>query len=456
MSKNSVVFLILTLVIVVVWFRSLFNFFAQDDFILINNFSQNSFLVDLQNVFGPPEVTHWRPIHNLFFLITGNLFGKFYPAYHVVILLIHTLCAFMVFLVFGKLFKNNISGFFASVVYATHPLHFTSLFWISGGAVNIGFLFFSLSLYLFIIKRKLGAFLFYFLSLLATEAIVVGILIFVATSVFLKRIDSHVLSAVVLSSSLKDSLHPRLKSRNFSLGIKSDFSFLSALFALTVLFSGVKLLFFTPPDTLNVYVLEISQRTIFTFRFYLLRILGFVEGQGKSLFSLALISYLFVICLIYIRGFRNKDDLRTFIFLCFITVVGLFPFVLIPSHLGAHYMVISAFGLSGIIGFAVQKLKSSHLVSLALLFLIIATYGQTLAMKNSWVIARSIVAKEAIKNVKDKNLPSGSMLIFDGANNASSQDQYISLGTGKAIDFWFREKNYKYCFVEFENCPELP
>ena len=81
MKKEFLVFLILLFFIFFVYQPAFLNFFAQDDFILINQFSQNNIWQDLKNVFGPPQVTHWRPIHNLYFFVAGNLFSENY-AHH--------------------------------------------------------------------------------------------------------------------------------------------------------------------------------------------------------------------------------------------------------------------------------------------------------------------------------------------------------------------------------------
>jgi hypothetical protein len=75
-KKDLIIFAILSIFIIIIWWPAFFNFFAQDDFILINHFSVNNFLHDIKNVFGAPTVTHWRPIHNLYFFVTGNIFGK--------------------------------------------------------------------------------------------------------------------------------------------------------------------------------------------------------------------------------------------------------------------------------------------------------------------------------------------------------------------------------------------
>src|SRR3990167_11011414 len=92
------------------FYKSLDVFFVQDDFILINYFAENNLLTDLKNVFAYPSVSHWRPLHNLYFLISGNLFGRFYPGYHAFALIIHTASAFMISKVLRLLIKNvNVS-----------------------------------------------------------------------------------------------------------------------------------------------------------------------------------------------------------------------------------------------------------------------------------------------------------------------------------------------------------
>src|SRR3990167_11117674 len=103
------------------FYKSLDVFFVQDDFILINYFAENNLLADLKNVFAYPSVSHWRPFHNLYFLISGNLFGKFYPGYHALTLMIHIASAFMIFKVLRLLTKNANASLLGTLVYALHP-----------------------------------------------------------------------------------------------------------------------------------------------------------------------------------------------------------------------------------------------------------------------------------------------------------------------------------------------
>ena len=182
--ENIFVFILLFTLSFSFFYKSLNVFFVQDDFILIDYFSQNSLFKDLINVLRYQSVTHWRPLYNLYFLISGNLLGKFYPGYHSFTLMIHATLAFMIFKVLKLLTKNAKASILAAIIYTVHPSHFVSIFWISGSATTIGFLFLVSSFYLYLKNQKKWALVIFALSLLASEAMVVGTVIF-ATYEFL-------------------------------------------------------------------------------------------------------------------------------------------------------------------------------------------------------------------------------------------------------------------------------
>lgn len=421
--KTSFLFVFLFLLVMLVYGKVLIVFFAQDDFLLINNFSQNSLTVDLKKALGTPQVTHWRPFHNLFFLITGNLFTKFYIGYHFTVVLIHVFTALLTFKIFANLLNDKRSGLIASALYAVHPAHFTSLTWISGSAVNIGFLFLTLSIAGFIRGKKLSTSLFYFLSLLASESMVAGLFILALVSLFRKR-------------------------------LKKNYKVLVYLFAITFIFISFRFLFFTPSETFDVYRIDFSS-FISSSKYYLLRILGFAEGQGRDHVSFALGLWLLIIFFFCLKKAVEKNNYRDFLFSASLILVGLFPFVLIPQHLSAHYTVISVFGFSGFVGISIKHLKRKYVVFLLMFFTAISFFSVGKMTETSWVIKRANIAEEILRKIEIENYPSRSILIFDDTALASSSEQYFSLGTGKALDFWFGEKNYSYCFEAFENCDDF-
>src|SRR3990167_2605181 len=228
------------------FYKSLDVFFVQDDFILINYFAENNLLTDLKNVFAYPSVSHWRPLHNLYFLISGNLFGRFWRAYHAFALIIHIAATFMIFKVLKLLTKNANASLLGIIVYALHPSHFVSIFWISGSATTIGFLFLISSFYLYLKNQKSLALVLFGLSFLASEAMVVGAAIFPGSEFLVKR-------------------------------KKMERLFLLKVISISLGFLLLRFLFLTQEATFRTYTIEISQGTIAAFRYYFLRTLGFAE-----------------------------------------------------------------------------------------------------------------------------------------------------------------------------------
>ena len=411
--------LFLGLLTCLVYFKAFNVFFAQDDFILINQFSQNGILKDIVNVFGPPEVTHWRPMHNLYFLITGNIFSTNFLGYHLISLVLHIISAFFVFKICLKILHKRGASFFCSLIYAISPVHFVSLFWISGNATSIAFLFFIISFYLFLEKRPI-ALVFYFLSLLASEAFFFGSLVFLAWNYIFQK--KH--------------------------NIMSMVSVIGAF-----VFIIVKLLFFTPPSTFDAYQIDTSFNIIWTIKYYLLRIFGFAEASGDLGASLILVLILIYVFYLLLKSFKEQRDI--IIFCLVVTIDGLFPFILLKNHASANYMNLSLFGFSLLCAIAYLKLgHKTKLIMIAVLTFLF-TYGVNLTYNNSWVIKRSLLAKAYIEKIKEDNVFDNSRILFAG-DDLKMSEAYYALGGGEAFRFFFRGKNYKACFDVFENCSILP
>lgn len=420
-KKEIVVILLIFLATTIFWRGAFFNFFAQDDFILASQFSQNDLLSDLVNVFGKPEVTHWRPMHNFYFFVAGNLFGRAHYLYHTLTLFVHVGTSFLIYKILVKIWRSFYPAFGASLIYAIHPAHFVAIYWISGSAVNIGFFFLLLSFYLYLKGLKFVSLPLYFLALLGSEAMVAGASLFVLSS-FLGK------------------------------GLKFDGKFLLAISVTTLVFLMVKLAY-TSSATLTIYRPEISSGTFFALYYYILRILGFAETSGDLVLSALLVIFLlFVIrrVLIYIRelvsrGLEIRWD-REKLILPLSSFAGLFPFVLLPTHLSPHYMVLPIFGFSQLLALGLCRFSKMLVTCGLLLFALISLLNIEVTGKNHWVVERGNLARGYLQDLEEKNLESGSTIVVN------SKEEYIALGTGKAIRFWFPDNNYKTCFAEFENC----
>lgn len=417
MKRDLIIFVLLSVLIFAVWHQSLFNFFAQDDFIFINHFSQNSFWQDIKNVFGPPQVTHWRPFHNLYFLIGGNLFGKNFIGYHLLTFAIYIATSFFVFKISQILTKSNTAAVSTALFYSVHPAHFVSIFWIAGSATAIGFLFLVASFWSFIKGQKLLSLILFAFALLASEAMVSGVVVFAFWIIAKKQ--------------------------------KRDFRFLSALILTGLALVGTKLIF-TSAEAFEIYRIEISTKVIEALRYYILRILGFAEISGDKLTSIGLLIFWASVI-----GFEKKIFLKNFKQLLLpvtAVTVGMFPFILIPSHLSPHYMNISIWGLAMLFTTSIQQLKSRWSFAMVVIFTVVALSNIWLTMKNNWVTPRSNLARTYLKNIENNNPATGTTLVFADNDLSSSKEAYIALGTGEAIKFWFADKNYKTCFTAFEDC----
>ncbi len=445
-------FLIVPIVVFIVFAKSIGVFFAQDDFVLINQFSGSSILVDIERTFGKPVVTHWRPIHNLYFLITGNLFDRDFQLYHLLTFLIHIFGAFLVYKISLLILKNRYArpkgrdslifaqnslhprsedrGFFAqnkrgaiasSLFYAINPLHFVALTWISGNSTTIGFTFFVWSFYLYLQKKFSKSFVLFFVSVLASEAMIFTALIFLAWEIVNEK---------------------RIK----------NFVFMSLIGTLSLLITLLQFFVFKTSSVAD-YSIDISMKFFSTIKYYLIATLGFDGGLRTGKFSFLLDTWLVLLAMVVlIANVGKKEDRKLLLFFLFVSLVGLFPFVLIPNHLSPHYMSVSLFGLSMIVGFAFGRIKN-YLVILLLGYLFVVNFFVVSHMYQvSWVTQRATLAKTYIEKIYAENKAPGDTQIFDDNSISSSLNAYYALGMGNAVTFWFADKNYAVCFTAFDNC----
>lgn len=421
-------FLLLTLAVIFAFRNALFNFFTQDDFILINQFSQNNLVDDFKNAFGLPVVTHWRPVHNLYFLIAGNLFGKNIIGYHLLTISVHMIVGFLIYLIAKSVFKSEKIAFISSFLYLVNPSHFVTIFWISGSAGTIGLAFLASSFYVYLKSKHYLSLLLFVASLLTLESMVVGIALFFGYEILINR-----------------------KARNTL--------FLIQVTLLTLTFLALRYWFFTPQITFDFYKIEISTNTIGALKYYILRTIGFAEVSGDlkiSLTLLGLVAFIIVRRIVVLtRDKFKRSGLRLIGFYTLIIIVGFFPFILIPGHLSPHYVIISIWGFSTIMAIALEKARFGLMLLVILTYFVIAASSVVLTQNNNWVIEKSKISKYYLGKIEEKNLPKGSLLIFQDGSKYSSKEAYIALGTGEAIDFWFKDKKYSTCFAFFENCTSV-
>lgn len=418
--NKKVFFIFLFLAPLLFFNKSLTTFFTQDDFILISHFSQNGFGENLINVFGKPEVTHFRPIHNLFFMISGMFFEKNYIAYHLIVLLIHVISGFLIFEIVLKLLKRKSVAFASSFLYLINPSHFVSLNWISGSATVLGFTLFLTCFYLLLNGKKMFSVIFLFLSFLASEAMVTGAVIIILWVLLFEKFER-------------------------------EKKLLLTIIFVTIGFIFLRLSFLTPATTYEAYKTDFSLKILDISRYYILRTIGTGESDNLKVLKIFLAA-LVLLAALFLTRIKKKFDKKIIIFSLFVAFFGLFPFVLLPEHLSPNYMNLPIFGFALFLGVILNHIKKTLRFMLILLISIIYFLSISETYKDNWVIKNSIISKTYIEKVESLNLTNGSTLIFHDNYISDSKTAYILLGGGKAIDFWFKNNDFKPCFVFYQTC----
>lgn len=421
MKKDLLILIALTIVSTMI-FRSAFStFFAQDDFILIDHFSQNNFWQDFKNTASYPTVTHWRPLHSLYFLTAGNIFGKNYFGYHLLTFLVYLIGSFLVYKIATKIFKNGQIAFSAALIYLINPSHSVSLQWISGGATIIGSTFFFASFLAFLNKKTSWSVIFYILAFLASEAMVVGLAIFTAYVFLFGKWKNH-----------KDPL--------------------ISLYVVTFIFLTIRLGFLTSKETYKVYPVEISNKTFLALKYYLLRILGFAEVGNIAIIKIILSFWIAVLGILGLSKIKELIRIRRYlIFFATALIAGLFPFVLIPSHLSGHYMNLSIWGFAMSIAKVVKRMQVGYIF--LIIFAAVSFFSVSETLKNNWVTQRANLAHNLLVKIEMMDLPDNSTLVFNRWRDFDSKEIYVALGADKAIDFWLGKGKVKTCFTFISTCP---
>jgi tetratricopeptide (TPR) repeat protein len=169
------------------YFNCLQNEFVWDDEFLIQ---KNTYLRSFEYFpkmlasnstagFGGTD-NFYRPTQNIYYLLIYQAFGENKVAFHWGNIILHLLNALLLFAVLQGWSVSRGWAFATSLLWAVHPTHVEAISYISGTADPMGLLFFLLALWVFPLdkpnqhwKAWLGALLFFIISLLSKEAMIV-------------------------------------------------------------------------------------------------------------------------------------------------------------------------------------------------------------------------------------------------------------------------------------------
>ena len=135
-NSHLVAFAIIFLVTFSIYSNSLQGGFIWDDKGII--LDHTGYLEDWRNLFSAftkpffGETPFYRPLLIVSFIVDYQLWGSHPFGFHYTNILLHTINAFMVFLLAFTLFKDRYLSLFSSLLFATHPIQTEAVAWISG------------------------------------------------------------------------------------------------------------------------------------------------------------------------------------------------------------------------------------------------------------------------------------------------------------------------------------
>lgn len=379
----------------IVYANSLFNPFIGDDFgQLVNNPLVHS-LLGIPKLFfrgtfylgsaGAIEGNYYKPLMSVIFAAIYSLFGAHSFYYHLFQVSLHITNAILIFLLFKRYFRKNIS-FVLSLIFLVHPINAETVIYISD-LQDVLFVFFGLLALLVAERVKMtpkhllvvNALL--FLSLLSKESGILFFLIYIIRS-FLFDKKNYIKYTISLSTTLLIYL----ALRYISIGLHLNPTKVSP-----IMYESFTSRLIHIPSILSYYI-----KTFF-FPQKLVILQNWIINQVSfSSFFLPLISVaLFILILatlgVYIR-IKDRQNAKYFTFFSIWLLAGLALHAqIIPLNLtvSERWFYFPEIGLLALIGLAITKLKTSSDLFLfsSLLILVIVIFAlsaRTIARNSNW------------------------------------------------------------------------
>lgn len=126
------------------YFPSLDLYFAADDFFY------TSFLDIKQTFMFFPGLYHYSPVFWFLMYLMRTFSGLNPLPYHLLAVILHLLCIFLVYLLTLKLFKNTLSAFFCAILYAFFFSHYEVVYWVTGIDTSLLAVFYTGGLYAYL------------------------------------------------------------------------------------------------------------------------------------------------------------------------------------------------------------------------------------------------------------------------------------------------------------------
>ena len=330
------------------------------------------------------------------------LFGLQPFYYHVVVISSHLL----VIVIFNKLLLelklSRLVRLIALIIYALHSIHTVSLSWLAAYSFVLGPGLLLLSLTAYIKGKYVTSWLYYFLSLLATEVSLVFLL-------------------WMLGFHLVFRINPKWR-------VVMSFGFVSFLLI------WFRFYLFPTQQSTDLYKISVSLESIFVVKFYFYRLLGIPMLINQMPILIKMVTYLLggVFFSLLILGsiivFRKKTLLPYFLnFWILIALSGLVPFIVLPNHAAPHYLSYTLIGFSVLTGYLIvnaanffPKFKKLIIGIAVGLFVTLQVIGIEWTYQTHWIFKRAEMAQRLIREKKLEHTVGSEEYFSLGANAAKS------------------------------------
>lgn len=428
--SNFILISIVLCTVGVLFYRGLFNFYFQDDFIhltlgWINNRS------DLIKLIAPVTNFPYRPIAiQILSFIAVSIFNLNPLPSHLLLFILHGLNIVLLWTILSKLAFSKFPKFFTVFLYATSSVHFMLLYWWSIVYMLLGTTLMLLNILLFESIEKSYTFsklslffLIFFLMLITNEALIIFPLFIIAYSHILQKTQ---VKKLIIPSFLFSILFALLRLNIAQYPLSGDYRIGKAA---EVFKTGIWYFFrsLNLPEGIRMMT----------------------KGSYISVFLL-LILIRFLILLIFIKNIKylTKDSMRLIAFGAVWYLIFAFPFFLLPNHLSPFYLN------TALIGFMIAletlifpiKIRKINRLSGFLASIVLGMYGLLSFVnvqflnKTHWVIWRAQLAKFYLeKTIRTfPTLPQGVTIVYKDTKVDPSEIAVVFSGN-KALRLYYHD-----------------
>ncbi len=395
------------LTVTYIYWKTLFTYFAQDDFYLLLVSKARNIIEVFQFFLPRTDAVWYRPLSShVFFFVSYSFFGLQPFFYHIIVFGTHlTACWLLICFVSDQAHTQKV-GLLVGFIYGIYQIHTISLSWLSSYSFVLGPLWLILLTKFYFEKKYFKSNIIFLLGLLTTEVFIIYIpFLFCLELIFEKPIYIGRIIPFMLTG-------------------------------ITVLL--MRFVFFPTTISNYQYGFSLNLSILSNVKFYLFRLIGIplaVEQMSWMEKIISLTSTSLIICICMYGGlvnFKNSSfrNLNKFVVVCLmLSIFGVLPFLPLTNHVAPYYLTFTLVGFAPLMALCLIKAQSrlprlgrSIYWGLIIGILILTNIiGIEYTMRTHWIFRRAKMAQVLISQ-KNLHHPVGS-------------EEYFTLGADAAEKF---------------------